>query len=616
MKFKKFFIVMLMLFVIGITCGCETGGTGGNGIKSIELDSETVVSEAIINEFDIRDWYLRIYRYDDTEGYDLVQVTYNMLSSDDIKKLVKIGTHELTITYEGFVIKHTLVITQPSGEDIDALMEEAMRETVISSTVTENFILPTTYSSISISWTSNNAAIVINNTRATVTRPAEGAEDATCTLTATFKYYEEVRTKEYTVIVPSKGMEEIYQLLEQVENSIIVPSKITDELQLLFASNGVSVNWTSSNTNVILIDNAKQSVTVNPVINNTTVNLSFTLTYKGQVYDNYQGYSVTVIPVQQEVQAPTPSNVSLNEKVVSWTGVSGVSKYNIYNDNKLITTVSTTSVDLGKYLTKTDKYNIGVQAVATGSYNVDSDIVYISVDYTYDNPNYQYNGTYYNGINLNQSGNSLKSDLRSLLISTHKSIRTYENLKKDIAKSDVALDDSSKVIAFYSRVKLKAAWDSTNKIWNREHVWPQSTGGFGTKNAGADLHHLRPTDYSVNSARGNHPFGEVTNGSIVKMSPQNGGGSSNCYLGGGYFEPQDAAKGDVARILFYLVTRYADLDAKSITLVAQSYKMLLEWNELDPVDEWEMNRNDISQSIQGNRNPFIDHPELAREIWG
>ena len=45
-------------------------------------------------------------------------------------------------------------------------------------------------------------------------------------------------------------------------------------------------------------------------------------------------------------------------------------------------------------------------------------------------------------------------------------------------------------------------------------------------------------------------------------------------------------------------------------------KMILEWNELDPVDEWEMQRNDVTEGYQGNRNPFIDHPELAREIWG
>ena len=75
-------------------------------------------------------------------------------------------------------------------------------------------------------------------------------------------------------------------------------------------------------------------------------------------------------------------------------------------------------------------------------------------------------------------------------------------------------------------------------------------------------------------------------------------------------------KGDTARILFYLFTRYSQADSYRFTAVAQSLEMLLEWNRLDPVDEWEMERNNETAKIQGNRNPFIDHPEFADIIWG
>ena len=133
----------------------------------------------------------------------------------------------------------------------------------------------------------------------------------------------------------------------------------------------------------------------------------------------------------------------------------------------------------------------------------------------------------------------------------------------------------------------------SGKTWNREHVWPQSVGWGKSTTEGSDLHHVRPETPSVNSSRGNTPFGERR----------------------GYYEPKDAAKGDVARILFYMLTRYSSADSKSITVVAESMELLMEWNELDPVDALEMQRNDVAEDIQGNRNPFIDYPELAENIW-
>ena len=185
-------------------------------------------------------------------------------------------------------------------------------------------------------------------------------------------------------------------------------------------------------------------------------------------------------------------------------------------------------------------------------------------------------------------------------------------LNNILYKTDRSLSDSSKVTLFYSHKDVNGTWDQGN-TYNKEHVWPQSTGWSKETTAGADVHHLRPADPTVNSTRGNLPFGEVNGGKEAKL--KNGEGS-NCYYANGYFEPQDAVKGDVARIIFYLLTRYSDADNKSITGVAKSMDMLLEWNELDPVDELEMQRNKEGQSQQGNRNPFIDYPELADFIWG
>ena len=170
------------------------------------------------------------------------------------------------------------------------------------------------------------------------------------------------------------------------------------------------------------------------------------------------------------------------------------------------------------------------------------------------------------------------------------------------------------MILFYSGLSVKASWDSA-ATWNREHMWPQSKSWFKTSGAGSDLHHIRPTDTDVNNRRGSLPFGEVSGGTEV-LASCHGNASTGCYIGGGYFEPADRVKGDTARIIFYLLTRYSESDSYSITQVAQSMDMLLRWNELDPVDDWEYTRNEETAKIQGNRNPFIDCSDLAEVIWG
>ena len=151
--------------------------------------------------------------------------------------------------------------------------------------------------------------------------------------------------------------------------------------------------------------------------------------------------------------------------------------------------------------------------------------------------------------------------------------------------------------------------------WNREHVWPQSLGGNNTSGGGADLHHIRPSDAVVNSTRGNKKYGNADGGKTVY-----GSNPATGYLGGTYgtyFEPNDNVKGDVARICLYVYVRWnSNWGAANITNVFQSIDVLLEWCALDPVDTWEMGRNEVVQDIQGNRNVFIDYPEYAWLIFG
>lgn len=191
------------------------------------------------------------------------------------------------------------------------------------------------------------------------------------------------------------------------------------------------------------------------------------------------------------------------------------------------------------------------------------------------------------------TGSALKKSLRSLITTTHKKITSYDDCKKYLPHADEDLTNSKNMILFYTGESIKKSTD-VNNDWNREHVWPKSLGWYKNSGAGADLHHIRPCSIPVNSARGNIKFG----------------------IGSSYYTPNDDYKGDVARIIFYMMTRYSQSDSYDFTSVAQSKALLLEWNKLDPVSPQEVYRNEYIYKIQGNRNPFIDYPEFVDMIWG
>ena len=156
--------------------------------------------------------------------------------------------------------------------------------------------------------------------------------------------------------------------------------------------------------------------------------------------------------------------------------------------------------------------------------------------------------------------------------------------------------------------------------WNREHVWAKSHGDFGTATGpGTDVHHLRPEDVTVNSTRSNKDFDN--GGTAVSQCP-------DCWSDADSFEPRDAVKGDVARMILYMAIRYEGDDgwpnlepnqstANGTAPYIGKLSVLLAWNAADPPDAFEMRRNDrIYTQWQHNRNPFIDHPEWATAIFG
>ena len=170
---------------------------------------------------------------------------------------------------------------------------------------------------------------------------------------------------------------------------------------------------------------------------------------------------------------------------------------------------------------------------------------------------------------------------------------------------------------------------TTNYVWNKEHIWAKDNGIGQSKSGTAygDLHHLRASDWKLNNERSNYALTVVTGGS---QSP-NAFGNSNtgCYVNksANLFEPSDRYKGDCARALFYMATRYYSADgcptALNLSTATTSgngtwgyLDTLLAWHELDPVDNFEIRRNQIIyEDYQHNRNPYIDHPEYARAVF-
>ncbi len=231
---------------------------------------------------------------------------------------------------------------------------------------------------------------------------------------------------------------------------------------------------------------------------------------------------------------------------------------------------------------------------------------------------------YYNSIE-GLSGAALKQGLQNI-IANPSIVRAhnYGDIETILKTADQNPLNSNQVWLMYveqprSKLDLQETGINTGK-WNREHIYPQSRGGYtdGTSSiadginvwlptnaddilAGhADAHHIRAEDGPENSIRSNKDYGE--------------------YLG--LSGTQGSWHGDVARSVFYMAVRYNALSVvngnPSNTTVGQlgDLALLLQWNQSDPKDDFEMNRNNYIYTWQVNRNPFIDYPNLADYIFG
>lgn len=240
-----------------------------------------------------------------------------------------------------------------------------------------------------------------------------------------------------------------------------------------------------------------------------------------------------------------------------------------------------------------------------------------------------------NIVDFNLTGINLKTALENK-ISNNTSSLPYSSSSYDtwdaLMETDVNPTNSSEVLLIYGWENGSDAIITNDRErginmnggnvgdWNREHVFPKSLANpslqTGSPGPGTDIHNLRPSDVQWNGTRGSLKYAD-------------GSGNSGNVSGNWY--PGDEWKGDVARIIMYMYLRYngngsntaetqcLPIDVGIGNTVSNDSNMIdlfLQWNVDDPVSDVEKQRNAISETRQGNRNPFIDNPALATVIWG
>ena len=239
---------------------------------------------------------------------------------------------------------------------------------------------------------------------------------------------------------------------------------------------------------------------------------------------------------------------------------------------------------------------------------------------------------YYSNIDFTESGESIKTQLTTLITNTHTTELVYTSGSSGfldtwtvLKQSDLDTIDPTKVALIYgwndaattvsehrTRGKEESCHTSScTGLWVRENTFPKSIGtpNLGTEFAGADAHNLRAVDAQRNNSRSNKLFGAALS-STASFSID-----SNSWY------PGDEWIGDVARIIMYMYVRYPTQCAPlnvvtgNATFAQDMPDILLQWNAQDPPSNFEINRNNAIASNQGNRNPFIDNPYLATMIW-
>eukprot|EP00898_Chlorokybus_atmophyticus_P008705 jgi/Chlat1/8836/Chrsp91S09255 len=227
------------------------------------------------------------------------------------------------------------------------------------------------------------------------------------------------------------------------------------------------------------------------------------------------------------------------------------------------------------------------------------------------------------------TGPALKRALHEI-IKDHK-VFTYDQAWAALGLLDAGDEanptTSPNVLEIYSRRQAPKSLQGNPQGWNREHLWPRSFGLHQKEPNFSDLYNLRPADVNVNSSRGNKFYDECQVGVNQCIQPANIEAAADTTADTYSWAPPIEVRGDIARSMFYMATRYdgsegpeaLDLELSEVPNPSRGrfgrLSTLLKWHAEDPVDEHERMRNErVCRLFQHNRNPFIDHPEFVTQI--
>ncbi len=263
----------------------------------------------------------------------------------------------------------------------------------------------------------------------------------------------------------------------------------------------------------------------------------------------------------------------------------------------------------------------GFSQIPAGYYNTATGTGYVLKTQLYNiiknNTNSEFSSSNYGGLWILFANNAFKDNY-------------YEN---NGTLMDVYSEKPTATDAYEFIVPTNQCGNAPNEgaCYNREHVLPQSVFGDSTYPMYSDAHFVLPTDGYVNNLRSNFPYGKVNTATWTSTNGSKKGSNLNSGYSAGYtgtvFEPIDEFKGDIARCLLYVATRYEDrvtswswamFNGTSTQVFTDTFKnILLTWHAMDPVSPYEIGKNNaIYYNFQNNRNPYIDHPEWVETVWG
>ena len=297
------------------------------------------------------------------------------------------------------------------------------------------------------------------------------------------------------------------------------------------------------------------------------------------------------------------SNIKINEAgLLSWNSVGNNAKYNLEIKNEEPIETTETNVDLSSFKDKIGEglivdiyaelpdFEKSFKQSITLHFDTNTNVYSFEYNYTYEG--------YYSGIDYKMSDleifNLLNQKISVVTAGNGSQNSSYGEVRNILEESDLNQNKTNILWGIYDNADIPADWGSGN-TFQREHVWPNSRLGIprvnnNSRDQGSDPHNLRAIIGSTNSSRSKHYF-------------TSGSGEAGYTIGTDQYYPGDAHRGDVARILLYMAVRYKDILKLVETPGGTTYEpsgaymgqlsLLLNWHEADPVDDFEINRNEV-----------------------